>query len=74
MRAIVLILLGGAVYIGANMWLDSYREHHAAEEVAQVLNSPAAMNASLDQIAEGTQQLCMAKGYSEAYCKKLLSN
>lgn len=71
---IVFAFISAALYIGATMWIDSYREHHAAEVVAQALSSPAVMNSQLDSIEAQTRQLCIAQGYSESECKKMLGN
>lgn len=72
-QLVVLVLLGACLWVVANMVLDNYRQARAEQAVQNVLKSPEALNVSLDDTAEQIQALCVSKGYTEAYCKKFLS-
>ena len=73
-QALVLILIAGGIFILGSIFLDSYREEHAKQEISAALNSPEVMNAKLNVIEDETRQLCMAKGYSAKRCDELLNN
>ena len=73
-QAFVLILLAGGIFVLASMFLDSYREEHAKQEVSAALNSPEVMGAQLNVIEDETKQLCMAKGYSAKKCDQIMNS
>lgn len=73
-KAIGLLIAAAVLYVFANMVLDDARQYRAEQAIRTALNSPQVQQVQLAQIAETTQALCVAKGYSEDYCKKFLSN
>lgn len=73
-QLVVLVLLGACLWVVANMVLDNYRQARAEQAIQDVLTSPVALNASIDNTTEQIQTLCIAKGYTEAECKKILGN
>ena len=73
-QAFVLILIAGGIFILASMFLDSYREEHAKQEISAALSSPEVMNAQLSAVQDETKYLCMTKGYSAEKCDEILSS
>lgn len=74
MKVLIVLIGAGAIYIGSSLLLDDIRQRRDVAQIHAVMNSPEVLNAQIDSIAEQTQALCVAKGYTEKYCKDYLGH